>query len=83
MVLPLGLHLFAARVVVDRVQHGVAFACRGAEVHGGLPAVRADLEQGAEPRGLEAGLVQREALVRRHEPLGRLGDRPQVRVQRG
>ena len=53
-------------------------ARRRTEVHRGLAAVRADLEQRPDPAAVEPRLVQRQALVLGHEPLGRARDRERL-----
>ena len=74
VVLPAGLVLLAAVVVVDGVDDRAGGARRGAEPHRRTPAVRADLEQrqpGHRGGRVDRRGVQRVAFVRRHEPLGR------------
>ncbi len=69
VVLPAGLVLLRAAVVVDG-EHGAADLARGrAEVDRGLAAVGADLEDRAAGESLTGQAVQQQALVLRHEPL--------------
>ncbi len=70
VVLPPGLVLLRAAMVVDAEQHGAAGTRRRAQVHGRLAAVAADLEEGPDGRRVAAGGVEREPLVVGHEPLG-------------
>ena len=70
VVLPAGLVLRRAVVVVDREQHRVGLLRGGAEVDRRLAAVGADLEQRTDARRSTAQLVQGEALVMGHESLG-------------
>ena len=67
VVLPAGLVLLGAAVVVDGEQHGAALTCGGTEVHRRLPAVRPDLEQRSDGGTFEPRRVQREPLVVGHE----------------
>jgi hypothetical protein len=78
--LPAGLVLLRAPVVVDREQHPAPLPGGGAQVHAGLAAVAADLEQRAVDRHRGGRLVEGEALVRRHEAAGGLGGGPQPGV---
>ena len=70
VVLPAGLVLLRAAVVVDGEQHRARRARRRAEVHRRLAAVRADLEQRSDARRRRApAVVQREPFVVGHEAL--------------
>ena len=81
VVLPPCLVLLGATMVVDGVQHCVAFARRGAEVDRGLAAVGADLEQWTAPAAPQSGVVQREPFVVGHEPDRGAGSVQKFRVQ--
>ena len=65
VVLPPGLVLLRAAVMVDGEQHRARRARRRAEVHGRLPAVRADLEQRTDRAGRRARRRAARALRRR------------------
>ena len=67
VVVPAGLVLLGAAVVIDGEQHGVALTCGSTEVHGRLPAVRPDLEQRSHRGTFEPRRVQCETLVVGHE----------------
>ena len=70
VVLPPGLVLLRAPVVVDAEKHRAAGARRRAQVHGRLPAVAADLEERPHGSPVAARGVEREPLVVGHEALG-------------
>jgi hypothetical protein len=72
------LVLLGAVVVVDRVEHAGGLLGRGAQQQGGLAAVRADLDADAAVEVSQRGLVQRPALVGRHETLDLFGQRKQT-----
>ena len=77
-VLPARLVLLAAVVVIERVEDASRRLRGRTEVEGGLTAPGTDLEPGAlghAATGLERVLIEREALVARHEALGLVGER--------
>ena len=77
VVLPAGLVLLRAAMVVDGEDDRAGLARRGGEPDRRAPAVRADLdERGAGNRcgSGQSGGVQGITLVRRHEPLRRQGE---------
>jgi hypothetical protein len=82
VVLPSGLILLRAAVVIDREQDGVGGPGRRPQIDRRLAAVGADLQQGPEAgvAGSPAGMVQGQTLVIGHEPLGPAGQIQQVRV---
>ena len=77
VVLPPGLVLLRAAVVVDGEDDGAADTRGRAQVHAGLPAVRPDLQQRADVPAVERGVVQREALV-----VGHAAEQPRPRPDR-
>ena len=85
VVLPPRLVLLRAAMVIDREEHcgRIELETCSAEIHGGLAAVRADLEQ-REARvgasGFDRGVVKRKPFVDGHEAPRRFGDRPQPGV---
>jgi hypothetical protein len=80
VVLPPGLVLLRAAVVVHGEQHGAGRPGRGAEVDRRLAAVRADLQQWAQPPGGQPCRVQGQPLVVGHEALGGSGELELLRV---
>ena len=79
VVLPAGLVLLRAAVVVDGEDGPAHLAGRGAEVDRGLAAVGADLERRAVREPLAGPAVQQQPLVLGHEPLRVEGVLEQVR----
>ena len=85
VVLPPRLVLLRAAMVIDREEHcgRIELMACSAEIHGGLAAVGADLEQ-REARvgacGFDRGVVKRKPFVDGHEAPRRFGDRPQPGV---
>ncbi len=77
VVLPSRLVLLRAVVMVDAEQHRAGGFGRRAQVDGGLPAPRPDLDEGRRGRvsasGTPCGVEQCRALVVGHEPLGGAG----------
>src|SRR5205807_3406246 len=70
VVLPAGLVLLRAPMVVDTEQHRAGLGRRRPQVERRLAAVAAHLEQRPHRGGLEAGLVQRQPLAIGHEAAG-------------
>lgn len=83
VVLPAGLVLLGATVVVDRDDPPSGAAGRRAEVDRGLAAVGADLHRQPGAQVLQRGLVERLPLVGGHEAGGLLGQLAQLRRDRG
>ena len=73
VILPAGLVLLRAVMVVDGVQHAAGLLRRRAEQQGGLAAVGADLDPDAAVKVPQRRVVQRASLVGRHEALHLFG----------
>src|SRR5450631_2024979 len=69
--------------MVNSEQDGVAFACRGAQIDRRLPAIGADLEERTHGRRGEPRVVEREALIVRHEAQRGAGVLEQVGIHGG
>ena len=80
MVLPAGLVLLAAPVVVDGEDPGTPQPRRGGEEQRRPAGVAADLQERAGDIHGRGRLVQREPFIGRQEAGGRLGGRAQQRV---
>src|SRR5690606_36200920 len=78
--LPARLVLLRPAVVVDGEEHPAELAGGGADPHRRLPAVGAHLEEGPVDGHRLGRLVERLALVGRHEPPGRLRVPPELGV---
>jgi hypothetical protein len=76
VILPAGLVLLRAAVVVDRQHDLPGLGGRSRQVDGGLAAVRADLHDRTDLGVCGGGGEQRRAFRRRHEAPRRLGEAP-------
>ena len=78
VVLPAGLVLFGAVVVVDRVEHAGRLLGRRAEQQRGFAAVRADLDTDAAVEIAQRGVVKRAPLIGGQETPHLFGQRKQA-----
>ena len=78
VVLPTGLVLLRAPMVVDADDGATDLPCRGTEVDRRLPAVGPDLQHDAMGQPLPGQPVEQQSLCLGHEPRGRPGTVEQV-----